>query len=89
MSQAIFTVFILSFCLTSIFRHSSFIMCLIFFKCMSITNVYQNSSLLSYYDYGLWPDMKYQSRFAAEIFGDIWVQFPRYNSMILVIMYGT
>ena len=52
MSQAIFSVFILSFCLTSIFRHSSFIMCLIFFKCMSITNVYQNSSLLSYYDYG-------------------------------------
>ena len=63
MSQAIFSVFILSFCLTSIFRHSSFIMCLIFFKCMSITNVYQNSSLLSYYDY------------VAEIFGDIWVQF--------------
>ena len=65
MSQAIFSVFILSFCLTSIFRHSSFIMCLIFFKCMSITNVYQNSSLLTYYDYG----------HVAEIFGDIWVQF--------------
>ena len=46
MSQAIFSVFILCFFLTSIFRPSSFIMCLIFLKCISITNVYQNDYLL-------------------------------------------